>query len=299
MKSIGETVKTIRKIKGYTQSEVYSGIMSRSFGHRFESGENDISATKLFQILDNLSISADEFRFIQNNYQQYTYQAVLQTLMAAYDSHDLQIMGKIIGDYKNSPELNFRSVSAIGEILLETYHSKTFRVTSDIQVLWDQLFLAKAWTIQEIKIAEILLPIAVSLDRQAMIPTIVARYEENCQRYISETSDPFHISDQLAEVDLTLIQIYLNLKDYARARGLRSKVMALKPAFLTWQGRFTQQLVILIWHLYFGSEDEAAKISDALTGIESLYSPVIDHNIFAIIKIRQKLAKQYRSGHSA
>lgn len=74
---------------------------------------------------------------------------------------------------------------------------------------------------------------------------------------------------------------------------------ALKPAFLTWQGRFTQQLVILIWHLYFGSEDEAAKISDALTSIESLYSPVIDHNILAIIDIRQKLAKQYRSAHSA
>ncbi|WP_225430575.1 helix-turn-helix domain-containing protein [Lentilactobacillus buchneri] len=38
MKTIGQTVKMIRQIKGFTQSEVYSGVMSRSFAHRFENG---------------------------------------------------------------------------------------------------------------------------------------------------------------------------------------------------------------------------------------------------------------------
>ncbi len=45
MKNIGQTVQQIRKIKGFTQSEVYSGIISRSFAFRFENGESDISAT--------------------------------------------------------------------------------------------------------------------------------------------------------------------------------------------------------------------------------------------------------------
>ncbi|QHM43523.1 hypothetical protein C7M38_01650 [Lactiplantibacillus plantarum] len=69
MTNIGETIHQIRLSKGLTQQEVYSGIISRSFASRFESGANDIGASKLFAILDNLAISADELRFIHQNYQ--------------------------------------------------------------------------------------------------------------------------------------------------------------------------------------------------------------------------------------
>lgn len=69
MATIGETIHQIRLTKGLTQQEVYNGIISRSFASRFESGANDIGASKLFAILDNLAISADELRFIHQNYQ--------------------------------------------------------------------------------------------------------------------------------------------------------------------------------------------------------------------------------------
>ncbi len=102
MKSIGQIVKMIRQIKGFTQSEVYSGVMSRSFAHRFENGEHDISATKLFQILDNLLISVEEFRFIQNDYHRSSEQELNQQLQDAYDVHNLQEMGNIINENKTA-----------------------------------------------------------------------------------------------------------------------------------------------------------------------------------------------------
>lgn len=49
MTNIGETIHQIRLSKGLTQQEVYSGIISRSFASRFESGANDIGASNSLQ----------------------------------------------------------------------------------------------------------------------------------------------------------------------------------------------------------------------------------------------------------
>lgn len=69
MQAIGCTLKQIRLAKGFTQKEIYQGIVSRSFAIRLESGHHDLGASKLFLILDRLGVSAGEFRFIQNDYQ--------------------------------------------------------------------------------------------------------------------------------------------------------------------------------------------------------------------------------------
>jgi len=119
MKKIGPTVREIRKIKGLTSLEVYSGIISKSFASRFENGINEIGSEKLFMVLNNLSMSADEFRFIQNDYHQSKSQELRHQLDAAYDVHNLQEMGKIINENKNSSQPNFRSIAVTGQILLD------------------------------------------------------------------------------------------------------------------------------------------------------------------------------------
>ena len=174
MKTIGQTVKMIRQIKGFTQSEVYSGVMSRSFAHRFENGENDISAAKLFKILDNLSISAND-------------------LLRAYNGHDLQTMGQIIAETQKSSRLSYKSVAAMGQILVVTYYSKTFTVTPAMENLWDTLFASQTWTLEEIRQAQILLPIAVSRHQEALISEIVDRVKNDVvRRAIAWQPQPAH-----------------------------------------------------------------------------------------------------------
>ncbi|GAA3197902.1 helix-turn-helix domain-containing protein [Lentilactobacillus kefiri] len=298
MKSIGQIVKMIRQIKGFTQSEVYSGVMSRSFAHRFENGEHDISATKLFQILDNLLISVEEFRFIQNDYHRSSEQELNQQLQDAYDVHNLQEMGNIINENKNSGNLSFKSIAGIGQVLVETYQSKTFVITPAMESFWNQLFNSKAWTLQEIRNADILLPIAINSHRESLIPTIVNRFENNCQKYLTARGDPFHVSDELMGMYLTLLQTDLNTEQYDSANQLVSKARDVDKFLLTWNGRFAQQLIIAIWNLYFGSEEEGETIIAKISGAESLYVPPIDHNLKAIADMRRKLAKIYKKRHT-
>ncbi|MCJ2161219.1 helix-turn-helix domain-containing protein [Lentilactobacillus kefiri] len=299
MKSIGQIVKMIRQIKGFTQSEVYSGVMSRSFAHRFENGEHDISATKLFQILDNLLISVEEFRFIQNDYHRSSEQELNQQLQDAYDVHNLQEMGNIINENKNSGNLSFKSIAGIGQVLVETYQSKTFVITPAMESFWNQLFNSKAWTLQEIRNADILLPIAINSHRESLIPTIVNRFENNCQKYLTARGDPFHVSDELMGMYLTLLQTDLNTEQYDSANQLVSKARGVDKFLLTWNGRFAQQLIIAIWNLYFGSEEEEGEtIIAKISGAESLYVPPIDHNLKAIADMRRKLAKIYKKRHT-
>lgn len=298
MKSIGQIVKMIRQIKGFTQSEVYSGVMSRSFAHRFENGEHDISATKLFQILDNLLISVEEFRFIQNDYHRSSEQELNQQLQDAYDVHNLQEIGNIINENKNSGNLSFKSIAGIGQVLVETYQSKTFVITPAMESFWNQLFNSKAWTLQEIRNADILLPIAINSHRESLIPTIVNRFENNCQKYLTARGDPFHVSDELMGMYLTLLQTDLNTEQYDSANQLVSKARDVDKFLLTWNGRFAQQLIIAIWNLYFGSEEEGETIIAKISGAESLYVPPIDHNLKAIADMRRKLAKIYKKRHT-
>ncbi len=272
--------------------------MSRSFAHRFENGEHDISATKLFQILDNLLISVEEFRFIQNDYHRSSEQELNQQLQDAYDVHNLQEMGNIINENKNSGNLSFKSIAGIGQVLVETYQSKTFVITPAMESFWNQLFNSKAWTLQEIRNADILLPIAINSHRESLIPTIVNRFENNCQKYLTARGDPFHVSDELMGMYLTLLQTDLNTEQYDSANQLVSKARDVDKFLLTWNGRFAQQLIIAIWNLYFGSEEEGETIIAKISGAESLYVPPIDHNLKAIADMRRKLAKIYKKRHT-
>ncbi|GAD17449.1 helix-turn-helix transcriptional regulator [Lentilactobacillus otakiensis] len=298
MKSIGQTVKMIRQIKGFTQNEVYSGVMSRSFAHRFESGENDISATKLFQILDNLLISVEEFRFIQNDYHRSSEQELQQQLQDAYAVHNLQEMGKIINDNKDSRNFSLKSIAGIGQVLVETYQSKTFSITPAMESFWKELFNSKTWTLQEIRNANLLLPIAVNSHREHLIPTIVQRFENNCQKYLTATGDPFHVSDELMGMYLTLIQTELNTEQYGSVKQLVNKATNIDKFLLTWNGRFEQQLIVAIWNLYFGNEKDGETIIAKIAGVENLYVPPIDHNFRAIADMRRKLAKIYKKRHT-
>lgn len=64
----GPTIKAIRLEKNLPQKEVYSGVVSRSFFSKFEKGKSDISISKFKVLLDNLSLTFEEFLYIHNGY---------------------------------------------------------------------------------------------------------------------------------------------------------------------------------------------------------------------------------------
>ncbi|WP_225829485.1 helix-turn-helix domain-containing protein [Lactiplantibacillus plantarum] len=139
MTNIGETIHQIRLSKGLTQQEVYSGIISRSFASRFESGANDIGASKLFAILDNLAISADELRFIHQNYQPSAYDQALWTIRHAYETLNFPALATWIREHRHSPHAYEQLIASYASILMLSYDHRSVDVTTTTQPAFDHL----------------------------------------------------------------------------------------------------------------------------------------------------------------
>lgn len=60
-------IKSIRKQKGLTQKEVYSGIASKTFYSDFEAGKHSVEVTKFQGFLNNLGISQAEFDYFRDS----------------------------------------------------------------------------------------------------------------------------------------------------------------------------------------------------------------------------------------
>ncbi len=294
METLGQTIKKIRKIKGFTQNEVYIGIISRSFASRFENGECDIAATKLFKILTNLAVSPSEFGFIHRHYQETKPQQVERDFEKAYSQHDLQRLSQIIAKYQDSPDFSLFQISAIGQLLLTAWSSEIVSLSPAAEKVWNRLMLSKNWTVSELEATSRLVLIA---DKKTGLHDLTTRLEENYHRYTQHGTDPFHVSDILINAHLLILQIYLDHHEIKPAKTIIKKAAVIPPKQLTWDGRITQQLVLGIGDAYFGDEKETDRRFDAIEALESLYYPAIDGSALAIIKARKKLAVEYRKHH--
>ncbi|MBY9079995.1 hypothetical protein KIH86_21035 [Paenibacillus sp. HN-1] len=65
----GVTARAIRLSKGFSQKEIYTGIISKSFAISFEQGKVMLNHFDFVQVLDRLSLSWSEFEFIHGGYQ--------------------------------------------------------------------------------------------------------------------------------------------------------------------------------------------------------------------------------------
>lgn len=68
MEKYGCTVRKIRLNKGFSQKEIYTGILSKSFAIDFEKGNYDIKFCAMMRILDRLMITTEELLLIHNEY---------------------------------------------------------------------------------------------------------------------------------------------------------------------------------------------------------------------------------------
>lgn len=92
MTAYGQTVRRLRLGQGLPQKAVYTGIVSRSFYAKFEKGQTNISADKLFEILRRLDISPNEFLFQHRGMRPSAIQQLSKQIDQDYQAGDLQAM---------------------------------------------------------------------------------------------------------------------------------------------------------------------------------------------------------------
>ncbi|MCI1686633.1 helix-turn-helix domain-containing protein [Schleiferilactobacillus harbinensis] len=92
MTAYGQTVRRLRLGQGLPQKAVYSGIVSRSFYAKFEKGQTNIGADKLFEILRRLTISPNEFLFQHRGMRPPAIQQLSKQIDQDYQAGDLQAL---------------------------------------------------------------------------------------------------------------------------------------------------------------------------------------------------------------
>ncbi|CAM4345278.1 helix-turn-helix domain-containing protein [Weissella hellenica] len=294
MNKLGPTIKKIRIIKGLSQKQVYTSIISRSFANRFESGTNDIQAEKFLMILDNLGISPSEFQYINNNYELPLTEQLLTKVNYLYETHAFKTLSDWLNQYKESHDIPIQIVSGYAEVLLAAYSHHYFPLSKNIQLLILHLLNEKSWTLQEIKMVKILIPIIAGHEQfNVAIDTITARIEENYKHYLTKYADPFQVSDELINYYGVVLQNYLNTKNYQAAYDLRNKFNT-DVLFLDWNGQISKQLWLAVWELYFGDYESGKATLIKIIDFKSMFPTSFSLNIDAIFKIRVADSKSYQ-----
>lgn len=94
-------IKSIRKQKGLTQKEVYSGIASKTFYSDFEAGKHSVEVTKFQGFLNNLGISQAEFDYFRDS-QIINEEKILDAeIDQLYNSGNFEALYEIFEKYKS------------------------------------------------------------------------------------------------------------------------------------------------------------------------------------------------------
>lgn len=89
MMKIGSSFKHVRKDKNMTQKEVARDILSVAQLSKFENNKTEISASKLFQLLDRVNVSLTEFQIIYLNDDLYNQSVIIDEIAEAYYQKNL------------------------------------------------------------------------------------------------------------------------------------------------------------------------------------------------------------------
>ncbi|MHA8263636.1 helix-turn-helix domain-containing protein [Lactobacillaceae bacterium Melli_B3] len=300
MATLGPIVKQIRIAKGFTQDEVYYGIISRSFINRFERGENDIQASKLLIILDNLGITLDEFKYISNHYQISRFEYELNQINQFYDHQDFAMINSYINKHQHDKDNQFQLAVGYADILLKLHFYDRFKITASIRKLLSLINTPQKWTLQEIKLAKLVLVYTMEIKANQPLgintEMVIKKMEFNCQNYTNYTYDGFNIAKrELISFYGVLLQGYLNQRDYKRAKQLIHKFINLRDESLDLNARFELNFWIQILELYFGDYDQAViKINEIIKVLKIVEYQSIK-SFETIFKLKRNSALQYRS----
>lgn len=296
MVKVGVTTRKIRLIKGLSQKQVYGGIISRSFANRFENGTNDIQAGKFLKILDNLAISPTEFQYINNNYEPSKIDQMLAEVSYLYSVHAFSSLAHWLQQHKSSENEQVQIVAGFAELMLTTYGYRKFPLSKNIHMLVYHLISEKNWTVQEIRIVSMLVPVIATHEQfKIEISTITERMEQNCSHYLTKYSDPFQINDELVNYYGVVFQNYLNSKAYIKACAMREKFISLDEKLFDWDTRISQQLWLAVWELYFRDFKSGKQTLEKIIDFKKIFKEKFALNIEAITKVRVQDSQKYRN----
>ena len=154
----GATMKSIRKQKGLTQKELYTGVVSKSFYSDFEADKYSVSVDKFQGLLHNLNISFEEFLYFHNQMNLSDTQKLEKEIDDYYKRGKFEELFSIYQKNYTSSIREVRYLASKAYLLVLITNSNFYNFSRDpLNEIISNLELTKSWTLNEIKLAKLVL----------------------------------------------------------------------------------------------------------------------------------------------
>ncbi len=284
----GEIMKQIRKAKGYTQKEVYTGVVSKTFYSDFEADKYSVEITKFQGLLKNLGISYEEFMYFKETPDEG--KQLEEQIDALYKKGKFEELYKIYQKYHQHPqiELRYSAMQAYLLVLLTNPNFYQFSRAPFQEILAD-LENAKMWTLKEIKLSKLVLLSLTESDKK--------RADELFQRILLELEkyrsfDAKLYYEEVGDLFFNRLQSLLIINNISQAKAALVQYHELiKPSdnlLLTIQLQFITYLV----DLYANFPEAQAQLQLFLEQLTAI--PTSETHFYQIIfQIHQEKARNY------
>lgn len=150
MKDLGKVFKELRESRKISLRKATGDDFSVSLLSRFENGQSEISAQKLFVALENIHANVEELLFLARGFHQDAYSEFRNRIFEAIDPQDLTSLRTLYQrEYQQLPFSKDRQQHILNAILIKSYMKaidETVTLTSEEErVLHGYLFSVEIW----------------------------------------------------------------------------------------------------------------------------------------------------------
>ena len=155
MKNLGKVFKELRESRKISLRKATGGRFSASLLSRFENGQSEISAQKLFAALENIHANVEELLFLARDFHHDANSEFRNQLFKAVNPKDLTSLHTLYQrEYQKIPFSKDNQEHILNAILIKSYMKaidETITLTSEEErVLHDYLFSVEIWGLYEL-----------------------------------------------------------------------------------------------------------------------------------------------------
>ena len=155
MKNLGKVFKELRESRKTSLRKATGGRFSASLLSRFENGQSEISAQKLFSALENIHANVEELLFLARDFHHDANSEFRNQLFKAVNPKDLTSLHTLYQrEYQKIPFSKDKQEHILNSILIKSYMKaidETITLTSEEErVLHDYLFSVEIWGLYEL-----------------------------------------------------------------------------------------------------------------------------------------------------
>lgn len=234
----GKLFKELRTEKGFSKKTICDGIISVQFLGKFEQGENDISLTNIYLLLERMNVTFDEFFSRNENYLQERITAFDRELMYAYQNRNHFLLSKLSKENQER-YLRDQDEMALHFHMIAGYYNQHMFPTKEkpedhVEVIRSYLNSVESWTNYEYYLAtKIMMSLSVEevylcfkrIEKQAAQENRRNEYKEefliNNMTYFLKKDDPakceellhfyeHFVIEQSTEIAKLIKQVYFN-----------------------------------------------------------------------------------------